>query len=146
MHTYSGAFNVVGGAVVTCSTGDLTINATDILVDPASSVVMSPASTNGLGAPPICTFSGGCSSPWEVGALPGGGGYGTAGLPGATNSGELYNCYLGGFGCTCVPLGGGSCAGQLGGPVSGNAFDMSVQMGQAGGAVPGAPPAAAAAR
>ncbi len=137
VHRYAGAFSVVGGAVVSCSTGDLTIYATDILVDPASSVVMSPASTNGLGAPPSCSFSGGCSSPQSIASKPGGGGYGTAGTPGGTNNGEIYNCYLGGFGCTCVPGYQGTCAGQPGGTPWGNPFDMSVDMGQAGGANPG---------
>jgi hypothetical protein len=132
-HTYSGAFNVVGGAVVSCPTGNLTIHATDIHIDPASSVVMSPASTNGLGMPTPCTFPGGCSSPQSIWPRPGGGGYGTAGMQGGTGTGEIYNCYIGGFGCTCVPGYQGSCPGQQGGAPRGNAFDMFVDIGQAGG-------------
>jgi hypothetical protein len=62
---YTGDFIVQGGAVVSCATGDLTIHARTISVDPASSITVAATSTRPSGGSATYVTAGG--------------GYGTAG-------------------------------------------------------------------
>ncbi len=118
VHYVSGAVNIVGGASVTCPSGDLEIHADTILVDPASSIDLSATSNDSPAA--ASQFCGIQAAPFVGGAA--GGSYGTRG----ENGGFGYSL-ANRFGA-CSPN-----SGAMAGPVLGSAYDVLVRKGSRGG-------------
>lgn len=127
-----GKFTVAGGARVFCSSGDLTIEASTILVDPASSINLSASSAALSGSSLDARSCGGscsCISTYVGGA--GGGNSAAGGRPSPT-IGSRAHTWTARDGCySCVR---DECPGRPGGEARASAYDMMTPIGQNGGA------------
>ena len=100
----NGAFVVHAGATVTSPTGNLTIYATQIIVESGASIVVAPTGQTAAGQGPSATQSSLCAGRGL------GGGYGAQG-----------------------DYGGSGCTGTVGGPIWGSSTDSVVSAGSPGG-------------
>ena len=121
---YAGRFSVQGGATVSCPTGELTVYADDVSIDPSSTINLSGTSSSPGGVEfGVCYEQ--CdylsrSYAWVGG---GGGGGGAAGSASNSTTGICGSPYYQQF----------PCPGVAGGSVLGNNHNLSSQPGSAGG-------------
>jgi PKD repeat protein len=126
-HEY-GKLVIQGGAKVTCASGALDVRASEVLIDPASSIDVSTSSGEGSGSPyNICSAACVCDYGY-TGAS--GGGNGTKGTDSLSTAGDARSPEMGGCLGSCVAFG---CSGRTGGPSRGLASELDAPLGGMGG-------------
>jgi hypothetical protein len=125
---FVGKLKIQGGAKVTCATGKLNVWASEVSIDPASSIDFSAVSGEASGSNAnICSPTCVCDYGY-TGAS--GGGNATMGGSSVSTQGDKRSYEWGGCLGSCVQF---SCSGVSGGAAHGSANDLSAPGGGAGG-------------